>query len=155
MWQDCPWDATHLYSPSEREPMADQSMDPNRVQIGKARLLLGLFSGIWMRGYLQGQKWLEDSSYLTKAQPEPVTVHKNWELGVGCMVWRQLNMLGSAPLVPQWFLPVLPSRRLCWLLLLVCNWSQSHLCSLVSLRIPFAVYCLIWGRAVPSESSQF
>lgn len=46
---------TCLHSP-DREPMADQCMDTTKVQFDEPRSLIRVFTGIWVRGFLQKQK---------------------------------------------------------------------------------------------------
>lgn len=45
--------------------MTEQSTNSAKVQLGQL-YLMGLFTGIWVRGYLQEQKGLKDSC-ITKA----------------------------------------------------------------------------------------
>lgn len=93
--QDFSWEMqyTYLLIP-DREHTINQ-ITTTKVQLDEPRVLLGLLKGVWMRGYLQQQKWFKDGC-ITKAHPAWATAQKSWEPGAHCTVFRQLNRFDVA-----------------------------------------------------------
>lgn len=55
------WGDLNKHPPSpDKVYTTDQSTVTTEVPLGEPWVLLGLFIGMWVRGYLQGQKWLKD-----------------------------------------------------------------------------------------------
>lgn len=60
----------------DRESITDQSTDTTKVEVLLNQwVLLGPFRGMWVRDYLQAQKWLK-VSYITKS----LFQHDSWKL---------------------------------------------------------------------------
>lgn len=57
----------------DRESMTVQNMDTTKDQLGEPMNVIGVTSGVWVRGYLKEQK-------LPKPNPAQVTAHKSWNL---------------------------------------------------------------------------
>lgn len=86
MWHYC----GGVYSSHVGNWLTDQVRIPLQFNLGDQWVLLGLFIDIWMRGYLQEQKWPPP-----KPTPARVTDHESWEPGAHCLACRDLNMLGT------------------------------------------------------------
>lgn len=58
----------HLYSPAEREPTRDQSLDTTKVQLGELMSFIGVTYRI-MDMVLQEQKWLRHLNDQGQSEP--------------------------------------------------------------------------------------
>lgn len=60
---------TDFYSPQIREPTTDQRTDPAKVQLGEPVSFIGVFFiGVWLRDYLQKQRWLKELHHQSQPQ---------------------------------------------------------------------------------------
>lgn len=71
----------------EREPTIDQRNDTSKVYLCELLCLLGLFTAVWVRGYLQEQKLFKDSCITKVMGDMSLTKHTT--------AYRQLHMLDS------------------------------------------------------------
>lgn len=97
---------------SDKKLVRDKSNDSTSVQL-HCGVLLGLFSGVWMKGYLQQKKKKKDSdSCITKSQPSRVMARETWKLGVHCTHCRQLDRWSVISKQPTW--PIFYTVQLVW-----------------------------------------
>jgi hypothetical protein len=60
---------------ADRKLTTGQIIDITKIQLGEPWVLLGLHTEVWMRGYLEKQKWLQNS-FITEVHPSIVTAHR-------------------------------------------------------------------------------
>lgn len=126
-----------------------------RSLIWWTRVLLGLLTAIWLRGYMKEWKWLKDSC-LTKAHQSMGDSSQSWDPGAHCTACRQLKRLDRVLFryVSQLFWTSF--RQLSWsLVLFTLHGCPLLLCSSwACLKWLSSLYCLLLGKG-PSGSGQF
>lgn len=161
MWQTFSGEIQHIHTSKLQigNPWQSKIQIPPKSSLLTQWVLVGLLTGIWVRSYLQEQKWLKDSC-VTKATSGDGS--QSWEPGAHWIACRQLsrleNVLSSCLIglsLLQTALLVSAPKKLVWSQSLPCSLPESLLSSAELFWERISAFITYSGREGHSEFCPF